>query len=70
MQNGLLHRKLVKVRIKNRGQANGERHGGVDGWVATGEVEVIRPSVPLPRGTKRVEIRTAIEFLGARERLG
>lgn len=41
-----------------------------DGWVATGEVEVIESSVPLPRGTKRVEIRTAIEFLGARERLG
>lgn len=31
MQNGLLHRKLVKVRIKKRGQANRERHGGANG---------------------------------------
>ena len=42
MQHGLLHRKLVQVRIKKRRQAHRERHGEAEGPVATWSVEVVR----------------------------
>ena len=69
MQHGLLHRKLVQVRIKKRRQAHRERHGVAEtgGNLVGGGGPW---SVPLSRGTKCVEIRTAIEFVGARKRLG
>ena len=41
MQNGLLHRKLVQVRIEKRRQANRERHGEAERWVAIRWVEVV-----------------------------
>mgnify|MGYP006902725611 FL=1 len=42
MQHGLLHRKLVQVRIKKRWQAHRERHGEAEGPMATWSVEVVR----------------------------
>ena len=42
MQHGLLHRKLVQVRIKKRWQAHRERHGEAEGPVATWSVEDVR----------------------------